>query len=62
MIAQESVDKVSDWKELHDTQVSEVSSGKVRILPGSHYLHHTQSRAIHEELTSFLYSEKTDDS
>lgn len=59
LIAQESVDKVSGWKELHDTQVSKVSNGKVRILPGSHYLHHTQSRAIHEELTSFLYSKKT---
>jgi len=45
---------VKDWTALHEEQANSVTHGKLILLPGSHYLHHTQSKRIVEELESFL--------
>ncbi|GKU78837.1 alpha/beta hydrolase [Paenibacillus sp. L3-i20] len=43
-----------DWKSLHDEQIKKSELGKVIPLEGSHYLHHTQSKAITEHFRSFM--------
>lgn len=53
LIAQESVDKMSEWEKLHEKQAATVKDGRVKILPGSHYLHHNQLKAIIEQLNYF---------
>jgi len=45
---------VKGWTELHQEQANSVDKGKLILLPGSHYLHHTQSKRIAAELESFL--------
>ncbi|WP_210352851.1 alpha/beta fold hydrolase [Sphingobacterium tabacisoli] len=45
---------VKGWTELHQEQANSVDKGKLILLPGSHYLHHTQSKRIVAELESFL--------
>ena len=45
---------VKGWTELHQVQANSVDKGKLILLPGSHYLHHTQSKRIVAEFESFL--------
>ncbi|MGO2141152.1 MAG: alpha/beta fold hydrolase [Leucobacter sp.] len=45
---------VPGWIELHERQAASVTKGQVSLLPGGHYLHHTQSPAIATETTAFL--------
>jgi len=45
---------VKGWPELHQEQANSVDEGKLILLPGSHYLHHTQSKRMVAELESFL--------
>lgn len=45
---------VKDWTELHQEQVDSVTNGKLVLLEGSHYLHHTQSKRMAEEMEQFL--------
>ncbi len=45
---------VKGWTELHQEQANSVDKGKLILLPGSHYLHHTQSKRIVAELETFL--------
>lgn len=45
---------VKGWTEMHQAQANSVDKGKLILLPGSHYLHHTQSKRIVAELESFL--------
>ena len=46
--------EVPDWLELHQKQVEHLNKGAVIELTGSHYLHHTQSKRITEEMQLFL--------
>lgn len=45
---------VKDWAELHQEQADSVDKGKLVLLKGSHYLHHTQAKRIAEEMAQFL--------
>lgn len=45
---------VPGWLELHQKQVKPLNKGAVIELSGSHYLHHTQSKRITEEMQLFL--------
>lgn len=45
---------VEGWTELHQEQADSVDRGKLILLEGSHYLHHTQSKRIAEEMETFL--------
>lgn len=45
---------VKNWTELHQEQANSVDYGKLILLEGSHYLHHTQSKRIAEEIEVFL--------
>jgi len=49
---------VKGWTELHQEQANSVANGKLILLPGSHYLHHTQSKQIAEEIERFLATPK----
>ena len=46
--------EVAGWLELHQKQVEHLDKGKVIELTGTHYLHHTQSERIGEEVRGFL--------
>lgn len=54
LIAQESVDNVAEWETLHQRQANSVIKGQVKILPGLHYLHHSQSEAIMKATEKFI--------
>ena len=45
---------VAGWIELHQWQAASVEHGRVIILDGEHYLHHTQSAAIAHDTEEFL--------
>lgn len=45
---------VQGWVELHQEQANSVNKGKLILLKGSHYLHHTQSERIANEIELFL--------
>jgi len=49
---------VKGWAALHQEQANSVHNGKLIPLPGTHYLHHTQSKRIAEEIEQFLTDEK----
>jgi len=51
---------VKGWTELHQEQAHSVNNGKLVLLIGSHYLHHTQSKHIAEEIEQFLTKENLD--
>ena len=53
-VAEASETSIKGWLELHEQQIENSSKGKVVELPGTHYLHHTQSKEIAEELRKFL--------
>lgn len=46
--------EVAGWLELHQKQVEHLDKGKVIELTGTHYLHHTQSERIGEEVRGFM--------
>ncbi|MEB4616471.1 alpha/beta fold hydrolase [Leucobacter sp. M11] len=43
-----------DWITLHEEQAASVDYGKLVLLPGEHYLHHTHSPEIAEQTLAFL--------
>ncbi len=45
---------VKGWTALHQEQANSVDKGKLVLLPGAHYLHHTQSKRMVAELELFL--------
>ncbi|MBZ4486694.1 alpha/beta hydrolase [Microbacterium sp. cx-55] len=45
---------VEGWLDLHRSQAASVDQGRVVVLDGEHYLHHTQSPAIARETDGFL--------
>ncbi|HWS33158.1 MAG TPA: alpha/beta hydrolase [Actinoplanes sp.] len=45
---------VADWVALHERQAASVDTGKVIVVEGDHYLHHTLSAEIAEQTTEFL--------
>lgn len=45
---------VADWVALHERQAASVDTGKVIVVEGDHYLHHTLSAEIAEQTTAFL--------
>jgi 2-hydroxy-6-oxonona-2,4-dienedioate hydrolase len=42
-----------DWIPLHEEQVKPLAHGKMVLLNGGHYLHHTRSKEIVEGLKAF---------
>lgn len=49
---------VKGWTELHQEQAESVDYGKLVLLKGSHYLHHTQSKKIAQDIKTFLAGQK----
>lgn len=49
---------VKGWTALHQEQANSVEHGRLILLKGSHYLHHTQSKRIAEEIEHFLVNPK----
>lgn len=47
---------VPGWLALHEKQAATVERGKVIVLEGEHYLHHTRSAEIGTDTTAFLES------
>ncbi|AQP53387.1 alpha/beta fold hydrolase [Vagococcus penaei] len=45
---------ITNWKELHEDQISGLKKGQVIELNGDHYLHHTQYKVISEDTDKFL--------
>ncbi len=45
---------VENWTGLHQEQADSVNRGKLVLLEGSHYLHHTQSKQMVAEMEDFL--------
>ncbi|MFI9639247.1 alpha/beta fold hydrolase [Micromonospora sp. NPDC051925] len=45
---------VTGWVALHEKQAASVDTGKVVVVEGDHYLHHTLSKEIAQETTTFL--------
>ncbi len=43
-----------DWTALHKEMLTDVKNGQIAVLDGSHYLHHTQSKAIAGLVEQFL--------
>lgn len=46
--------EIKDWIPAHEEQIKNSVHGEVVPLDGTHYLHYTQSKAIAEDLRSFL--------
>lgn len=49
---------VENWLTLHEEQVKHSVHGKVMTLEGEHYLHHTRSKEIVENLRTFMEEEQ----
>ncbi|SOB47404.1 conserved hypothetical protein [Lactococcus piscium] len=48
-----------DWTALHKEMLTDVKNGQIAVLDGSHYLHHTQSKAIAGFVEQFLATQNT---
>lgn len=46
--------EIKNWKKEHEKLIENQEHGKVIVLDGSHYLHHTQSKAIGDGIREFL--------
>jgi pimeloyl-ACP methyl ester carboxylesterase len=53
LVATEDTD-VEGWLSLHEAQAATVDHGELIALPGSHYLHHTLSPEIAQDVRTFL--------
>lgn len=49
---------IKNWTTQHEEQIKNSVNGKVVLLDGTHYLHYTQSKAIADDLRSFMNSIK----
>lgn len=49
---------IKNWTTQHEEQIKNSVHGKVVLLDGTHYLHYTQSKAIADDLRSFMNSIK----
>ncbi|WCT56945.1 alpha/beta hydrolase [Paenibacillus kyungheensis] len=49
---------IKNWTTQHEEQIKNSLHGKVVLLDGTHYLHYTQSKAIADDLRSFMNSIK----
>ncbi|MGV7115504.1 alpha/beta hydrolase [Paenibacillus kyungheensis] len=49
---------IKNWTTQHEEQIKNSVHGKVVLLDGTHYLHYTQSKAIADDLQSFMNSIK----
>lgn len=49
---------IKNWTTQHEEQIKNSVNGKVVLLDGTHYLHYTQSKAIADDLKSFMNSIK----
>ena len=45
---------VEGWEALHEEQIKDSLHGKMMLLEGDHYLHHTRSKEIAENFRSFM--------
>ncbi|MGX7377317.1 alpha/beta fold hydrolase [Carnobacterium maltaromaticum] len=53
-VAEKNESTLDGWLELHQEQIAHSVKGEVIELPGTHYLHHTQSKQIVKDLNQFL--------
>ncbi|MGX7263010.1 alpha/beta hydrolase [Enterococcus crotali] len=53
-LAAESVESDEKWVLLHEDMIKDSQKSEIKILEGSHYLHHTQSEKIVEIIPHFL--------
>ena len=53
-LASESVDADETWVPIHEAMIKNSQKSALKILEGSHYLHHTQSQTISDEINLFL--------
>ncbi|WP_206912083.1 hypothetical protein IGL98_001443 [Enterococcus sp. DIV0840] len=53
-VAKENDGALENWFELHEEQAATVTKGEAVELPGTHYLHHNQSKTIAEDLKKFM--------
>jgi 2-hydroxy-6-oxonona-2,4-dienedioate hydrolase len=54
LFAQENNPSYPEWVSLHEGQVQDLTHGKVVLLDGGHYLHHTKSKEIAEGFQAFI--------
>ena len=53
ILASESVDPDPNWIPIHEAMLQDVNQGKLVVLEGGHYLHHTQSVEIVKQIHEF---------
>lgn len=54
MLSSDSVDTIPGWLAHHEAELATVSSHRLEVLEGTHYLHWTQSPAIARMIAEFL--------
>jgi len=59
MLSSESVETMPDWLSNHEAELEGVSSHRLEVLEGSHYLHWTQSPAMAQMMSEFISAEVT---
>ncbi|MNV60295.1 hypothetical protein D3C71_1527540 [compost metagenome] len=58
LFVQANDEEVKGWIPLHEAQIKDSVHGKVIIMDGSHYLHHTKFKEIAENVRSFMKEAK----
>ncbi|MNL35894.1 hypothetical protein D3C87_1579520 [compost metagenome] len=58
LFVQANDEEVKGWIPLHEAQIKDSVHGKVIIMDGPHYLHHTKFKEIAENVRSFMKEAK----
>ncbi|MGD7060527.1 alpha/beta fold hydrolase [Bacillus altitudinis] len=53
-LADQTEEETPSWKPMHEELLKNVDNGKVVTFKGGHYLHHTKSKEIADDVRSFL--------
>ncbi|MGD6976524.1 alpha/beta fold hydrolase [Bacillus altitudinis] len=53
-LADQTEEETPNWKPMHEELLKNVDNGKVVTFKGGHYLHHTKSKEIADDVRSFL--------
>lgn len=54
LLASESIDPDPNWEKIHEDMIKDNPNGEIKILEGSHYLHHTKVEEISSDVDDFL--------
>ncbi|WP_159638456.1 alpha/beta fold hydrolase [Erysipelothrix anatis] len=54
ILASKTVDPNPNWRPIHEALLQDINQGKLIVLEGGHYLHHTQSSEIVEQIREFI--------